>query len=44
VGGFPDAPFFGIQAKEGREFSGAEAGADACGHVVAGDFAQEWAG
>ena len=44
VRGFPDAPFFEIQAEEGWEFARAKASADACGHVVAGHFAQEWAG
>jgi len=44
MGGFPYVPFFGIQAEEGREFAWDEAGADACGHVVAGHFTQEWAG
>ena len=39
--GFADAPFFGIQAEEGREFAGAEARADACWHVVAGYLAHE---
>ena len=43
MGGFAGVPFFGIQAKEGREFAGEEAGTDACGHVVAGYFGHKWA-
>jgi hypothetical protein len=39
VGGFPDDPFVRIQAEEGWEFARAEAGADACGHIVVGHFA-----
>lgn len=42
--GFPDTPFFGIQAEEGWEFAGAKASADACRHVVAGHFTHKGGG
>jgi len=42
--GFPDDPFFGIQAEEGREFAGAKARADARWHVVAGHFPHKGGG